>query len=196
MIGRLKGILAAKQPPLLLIDVGGVGYEVEAPMTTIYDLPSVGDEVTLLIHHQVREDAQNLYAFMREAERHLFRELLKISGVGAKLGLAILSGMNAAEFTRCVALGDAATLTALPGIGKKTAERLIMEMRDRLDLEAAELPGAVAGVPDDPAAEATSALVALGYRPPEVAKLIHKVAGLDMSAEDIIRLALKQVAGK
>ena len=133
MIAWIQGVLREKHPPLLLIDTGGVGYEMEAPMTTFYDLPATGEPVTLYVHHLVREDAQHLYAFARRAERDVFRQLLRVSGIGAKLGLAILSGMDADGFTRCVLDGDAASLSGLPGIGKKTAQRLVMEMRDKVD---------------------------------------------------------------
>lgn len=132
MIGRLRGEIVVKRPPHLLVDVGGVGYELEAPMSTFYDLPAVGAAVLLHTHLVIREDAHVLYAFAREAERALFRSLLRVSGVGPKMALAILSGMNADEFARCVQRDDAAALSRLPGIGKKTAERLIIEMRDRL----------------------------------------------------------------
>ncbi len=196
MIGRLRGTLLQKQPPELLIDVGGVGYEVQAPMTTFFDLPATGEPVTLVIHFHVREDAQILYGFLTEAERSLFRELLKVNGVGAKMALAILSGMNPQEFRVCVESGDQAALVRLPGIGKKTADRLIVEMRDRV--AAIELPegggavvanAAVGG--DDPVAEATLALEALGYRAQEAAKMAKKAAAPGMSSEEIIRMALK-----
>ena len=133
MIGWIHGVLREKHPPVLLVDTGGVGYEMEAPMTTFYDLPATGEPVTLHVHHLVREDAQQLYAFARRAERDVFRRLLRVSGVGAKLGLAILSGMDAREFARCVLEGDTVSLSRMPGIGKKTAQRLVMEMRDTLD---------------------------------------------------------------
>ncbi|MDX1569794.1 MAG: Holliday junction branch migration protein RuvA [Xanthomonadales bacterium] len=196
MIGRLVGTLAEKKPPMLLIDVGGVGYEVEAPMSTIYDLPPVGKSVKLLTHLLVKEDGHNLYGFIREADRALFRELLKISGVGAKLALTILSGANADEFARLVADRDAAALTRLPGIGKKTADRLIYEMKDRLDnLPMSGSGGGFAGrgsaVPEDPAAEAVAALVALGYKPQEASRMVQKLSDKDLDSEAIIREALK-----
>ncbi|MEW5838162.1 MAG: Holliday junction branch migration protein RuvA [Pseudomonadota bacterium] len=194
MIGRLKGTLISKQPPWLLVDVNGVGYEVEAPMSSIYDLPMSGQEVTLLIHTVVREDAFLLYGFLRETERSLFRNLLKISGVGAKLALAILSGMSAQEFADAVQRNDVSTLIRLPGIGRKTAERLIIEMRDRLGgLEGASLPGATPGAARGALDEAISALEALGYKPVEAARMARAVpdtAGLE--AGEIIRAALKQ----
>ena len=194
MIGRLKGTLISKQPPWLLVDVNGVGYEVEAPMSSIYDLPATGAEVTLLIHTVVREDAFLLYGFLRETERSLFRNLLKISGVGAKLALAILSGMSAQEFADAVQRNDVSTLIRLPGIGRKTGERLIIEMRDRLGgLEGANLPGAAIGATRGALDEAISALEALGYKPVEAARMARAVpdaAGLE--AGEIIRAALKQ----
>lgn len=200
MIGRLSGRLAEKKPPMLLVDVGGVGYEVEAPMSTIYDLPSIGQDVQLLIHMIVKEDSQNLYGFVRESDRALFRSLLKISGVGAKLALTILSGCTADEFTRLVADADSAALTRLPGIGKKTADRLIVEMRDRLD----DLPVSAGGVrlagggskPSDPLSEATEALIALGYKPTEAARLARGVAQPDSTSEEIIRAALKSAVSR
>lgn len=196
MIGRLRGQLVSKQPPWLLVDVNGVGYEVEAPMSTLYDLPATGKDVTLLIHTVVREDAFLLYGFLREAERSLFRHLLKVSGVGAKLALAILSGMNAQEFADAVRRNDVSTLVRLPGIGRKTAERLIIEMRDRLgeDLEGVALPGgALAGAGRGALEEAITALEALGYKPAEAARMaraVPDVAGLESG--EIIRAALRQ----
>jgi len=178
------------------VDVNGVGYEVEAPMSSIYDLPATGKDVTLLIHTVVREDAFLLYGFLREAERTLFRHLLKVTGVGAKLALAILSGMNAQEFADAVRRNDVSPLVRLPGIGRKTAERLIIEMRDRLgeDLESVSLPGVVgAGAGRGALDEAITALEALGYKPVEAARMARAVpeaAGLE--AGEIIRAALKQ----
>lgn len=194
MIGRLKGTLALKQPPDLLVDVGGVGYEVSAPMSTFYNLPQTGSPVTLLIHMVVREDSQTLYGFLREGDRALFRSLLKVSGVGARLALAILSGMNADEFARCVHDGDSAALSRLPGIGKKTAERLIVEMRGRLETPEAALAGSPGGatVPGDPGSEAAGALVALGYKPAEAQRMVRQVADPGLSSEELIRLALKR----
>jgi len=194
MIGRLKGLLISKQPPWLLIDVNGVGYEVEAPMSSIYDLPATGQEVTLLIHTVVREDAFLLYGFLREGERSLFRNLLKISGVGAKLALAILSGMSAQEFADAVQRNDVSTLIRLPGIGRKTAERLIIEMRDRLGgLEGASLPGATASAGRGAMDEAITALESLGYKPVEAARMARAVPNADgLEVGEIIRAALKQ----
>ncbi|WP_455384207.1 Holliday junction branch migration protein RuvA [Acidihalobacter prosperus] len=199
MIGRLRGQLLLKRPPYLLLEVAGVGYEVEAPMSTFYALPEVGAEVVLHTHLQVREDAHSLFGFAAEAERGLFRELLKVNGVGAKVALAILSGMDAATFAGCVQAADAARLTRLPGIGKKTAERLIIEMRDRLGvLEAGAAPAAApaAGASPSPVAaedEAVNALIALGYKPQEASRMVAAVATDDMGTEDIIRQALKAV---
>jgi Holliday junction DNA helicase RuvA len=199
MIGRLRGTLAQKQPPLLLVDVGGVGYEVEAPMSTFYQLPAVGEAVVLYTHLVVREDAHLLFGFASESERRLFRTLIKVNGVGAKLALTILSGISADEFARCVQDNDTAALVRLPGVGKKTAERLIVEMRDRLaDWEGAvALPGAVpapsaAAPAQDETRDAISALVSLGYKPPEASRLVSKVETEGLSSEEIIRAALKQ----
>ncbi|MFP4132329.1 Holliday junction branch migration protein RuvA [Thiohalospira sp.] len=201
MIGRLAGTLLRKQPPWLLVDVGGVGYEVEAPMSTIYDLPEEGGAVVLHTHLQVRDDAHLLYGFAREGERQLFRALLKVNGVGAKLALAILSGMSLEEFARCVREQDTAALTRLPGIGRKTAERLLIELRDRLETEAGatELPAEMAGeAPPEAAAtggdahaEAVSALIALGYKPPEASRLVTAVDDGESPSEALIRAALK-----
>jgi len=192
MIGRLKGVLAAKHPPWLVIDVGGVGYEVEAPMSTIYDLPELGREVSLFTHYAVKEDTVALYGFLRETERALFRTLLKVSGIGARIALAALSGASADEFARLVQKGDIAALTRIPGIGKKTAERIIVELRDRVDGIALAMPGqANAGVvPRDPVAEASIALQQLGYKPLEVGRLVKEVAAAGDDAEAIIRKAL------
>ncbi len=196
MIGRIHGILLARQPPELLVDVNGIGYEVQAPMSTFFELPATGEPVTLVTHFYVREDVQILFGFLTEAERSLFRQLLKVNGVGAKMALAILSGMNPAEFRVCVMNSDQAALVRLPGIGKKTAERLIVEMRDRvegIDLpESAAAAGHAALAPgEDPLAEATLALEALGYRPQEAARMAKKAAAPGLGSEQIIRMALK-----
>jgi len=191
MIGRLRGILAGKQPPWLVVDVNGVGYELEAPMSTIYDLPELGREVALFTHYAVKEDTVALYGFVREAERTLFRTLQKVSGIGAKTSLAVLSGSSPDEFARLVQTADIAALTRIPGIGKKTAERIVVELRDRVDGIAQTLPGMHGSVSKDPVAEASSALQQLGYRPVEVARLIKEVAEAGDSAEGIIRKALK-----
>ena len=197
MIGFLRGRLAAKHPPLLLVDVGGVGYEVEAPMSTFYGLSGVGAEVHLFTHLVVREDAHVLFGFGTERERSLFREVIKVSGVGPRIALAILSGVTVDEFHRCVEAGDVATLVRVPGIGRKTAERLVIEMRDRLKLLAG--PAFVAGGGPSPGpagaqAEAFAALVALGYKPPEVTRLLQKVDAAATTTEEIIRHALREVA--
>lgn len=194
MIGRLKGLLAYKSPPNLMVDVGGVGYELSAPMSTFYDLPEVGREVTLFTHYAVKEDGVALYGFLTEAERRLFREVQKVTGVGAKIALAVLSGASVDEFARLVQAGDITALTRIPGIGKKTAERMVVELRDRAaDFSAgAVLAGPGQGVPADPATEASVALQQLGYKPAEVQKMLKQAAPGD-SAEDIIRKALKSV---
>ena len=197
MIGRLRGILISKQPPSLLVEVAGVGYEVEAPMSTIYDLPGLGKEVVLLTHHAVKEDGVTLYGFLHEAERTLFRNLLKVSGIGAKIALAVLSGVSTDHFARLVHAGDVVALTKIPGIGKKTAERIVVELRDRLD-GLSSLPGATtqgAGAPLDAAGEATVALQQLGYKPVEVTRLVQKVATEGDNAETIIRKALRAALG-
>ena len=197
MIGRLRGILISKQPPSLLVEVAGVGYEVEAPMSTIYDLPGVGKEVILLIHHAVKEDGVNLYGFLHEGERVLFRNLLKVSGIGAKIALAVLSGVSTDHFARLVLAGDVVALTKIPGIGKKTAERIVVELRDRLD-GVSGVPGASMGAvaaPLDASGEAAVALQQLGYKPAEVSRLVQKVAAEGDSAESIIRKALRAALG-
>jgi Holliday junction DNA helicase RuvA len=198
MIGRLRGILVSKQPPWLLIEVGGVGYELEAPMSTIYDLPSIGKEVTLLTHYAVKEDSVALYGFFHEAERTLFRNLQKVSGIGAKISLAVLSGVSTHDFARLVQTGDVVALTKIPGIGKKTAERIVVELRDRMDGLATPLSGLGSkthGAPLDPASEATVALQQLGYKPAEVTRLVQKVAADGDTAESIIRKALRAALG-
>jgi len=197
LIGFLRGRIAAKHPPVLLMDVGGVGYEIEAPMSTFYGLPAIGTDVTLHTHLVVREDAHVLFGFGTERERSLFRELIRISGVGPRIALGILSGASVDEFHRCVEAQDAASLTRIPGIGRKTAERLIIEMRDRLKALATgqsfEIRGpAGAGAPaPSPQAEAFSALVALGYKPPEVTRLLRKVDPSVTTTEELIRHALR-----
>ena len=200
MIGRLTGRIVYKRPPSLMLDVNGVGYEIEAPLSVFFDLPDAGETVSLYTHLAVREDAHVLYAFNSEGDKALFRSLLRVSGVGAKMALAILSGMSAEHFARCVQMEDVATLVRVPGIGKKTAERLIVEMRDRLDAldlsDSVDLPGA-AGVggastrSHSPAAEAADALVALGYKPADAAKMVKAVDGEGMTSEQLIRAALK-----
>lgn len=199
MIGRLRGRILVKQPPFLLLDVNGVGYEIEAPMSTFYVLPAADDEVVLHTHLTVREDAHILYGFARESDRTLFRALLKISGVGGKMALGVLSGMTADEFALAVQAGDLAALTRLPGVGKKTAERLVVEMRDKLDA-ITSLPGAVASAPvtSVPAGadqDAVSALIALGYKAPEASRMVSKVYSEGMDTESVIRAALKGIGG-
>jgi len=197
VIGRLTGLLIEKDPPLLLVDVNGVGYEVEAPMSTFYQLPAIGEKVTLHTHLIVREDAQFLCGFATESERHLFRSLIRVNSVGAKLALGILSGISAAEFARCVQEKDTASLTRLPGVGKKTAERLIIEMRDRLKDMATSSTGAVSiesaetDKLSNAAQDAISALVSLGYKPQEASRLLQNIDTSGQDSESIIRAALK-----
>jgi len=198
VIGRLKGTLLEKQAPRLLLDVNGVCYEIDAPMTTFYELPAVGSAVILHTHFVVREDAQLLYGFLRESDRSLFRTLIKISGVGPKLALAILSGMSADEFVGCVQGGDSAALTRVPGVGKKTAERLVVEMRDRVkDWQGVSLSPDAVSTAGEPAADALkdaiSALVALGYKPQEASRMVNAVESEGLASEDVIRLALRAV---
>ncbi len=195
MIGFLKGVLAAKQPPALLVDVGGVGYELEAPMSTFYGLPAVGEAVALYTHLSIREDAHVLFGFGTDAERRLFRGLLKVSGVGPKIALGILSGASVEDFLRTVEAEDVALLTRIPGIGRKTAERVIIEMRDSVQKLAQ--PAAGGDAPVAPAGagsaqgEAFAALIALGYKPPEVARLLKAADEPGLSTTEIIRRALK-----
>ncbi|MEW8033799.1 MAG: Holliday junction branch migration protein RuvA [Candidatus Thiodiazotropha endolucinida] len=202
MIGRLRGELVHKQAPHMLIDVNGVGYELEAPLSTFFTLPEVGQAVTLFTHLAVREDAHVLYAFATESERTLFRSLLKVSGVGAKMALAILSGMSADEFGRCVEEEDVASLVRLPGIGRKTAQRLIVEMRDRLaklgDLTPAVSPsqGGLAANRGSASTDAVAALVALGYKPQEAGRMVKAVAEDEMDSEGLIRAALQSAVQK
>jgi Holliday junction DNA helicase RuvA len=202
MIGRLRGQLVAKHPPQLLIDVNGVGYELEAPMSTFYELPPLGEMVTLVTHLLVREDAQTLYGFAREEERALFRHLLKVTGVGARMALAILSGMDAARFAQCIELQDIETLIRIPGIGRKTAERLVLELRGRLETAPGglpEMPG-LAAVPADEHAralgDAISALVALGYRPVDASRMARAADDGAASTEEIIRQALRAASAR
>jgi Holliday junction DNA helicase RuvA len=195
MIGTLRGRLAAKQAPGIIVECNGVGYEVETPMSTFLELPAIGEELFIHTHMLVREDAQLLFGFATTGERHLFRTLLKVSGVGAKMGLAILSAMTVSDFERYVQLEDSAMLVKIPGVGKKTAERLIIEMRDKIDKGTGIVSVTGAGrVRGDERSEAVDALVSLGYKPAEVKRLLAQVDVKDKSAEDIIRLALRQVA--
>lgn len=199
MIGFLRGIILKKQPPLLLLDVQGVGYEVEAPMTTFYALPDINNETEIFTHLVVRDDAHLLFGFATENERHLFRTLIKVNSVGAKMALTILSGIEADEFALCIQNNDADRLTRLPGVGKKTAERLIIEMRDKLDglptttiTRSSNSPS----IKNDPVNEAVSALIGLGYKPPEASRFVMAVANDDMSSEELIRKALKNSVRK
>lgn len=199
MIGQLRGILIEKRPPRLLLEVGGVGYEVEAPMTVFYNLPETGVELTLHTHFVVREDAQLLFGFAGRYERELFRSLIKVNGVGPKMALAILSGIEADRLAACIRDQDTTALVKVPGIGKKTAERLVIEMTDRLDkLDGypASLPGPVAlNGPPDARADAIAALEALGYRNKEAAAAVSRAADDgDHSSEELIRRALRTLA--
>lgn len=194
MIARLSGILLDKDPPNLVIDVNGVGYEVEAPLGVFSDLPENGKPVAILIHHHFSQDSQTLYGFSSKGERELFRKLLKISGIGAKVALNILSGASGEELASYVSMGDVASLTRLPGIGKKTAERIIVELRDKLDgisMSAGGSPVTQGSGSADPATEARSALASLGYKPAEVSRMVSAVAEPGMDAEEIIRKALQ-----
>jgi Holliday junction DNA helicase RuvA len=202
VIGRLRGTLIEKQPPELLIEVGGVGYEVQMPMSCFYELPETGQEAIIYTHFVVREDAQLLYGFNTVRERALFREVIKANGVGPKLGLGILSGMSASQFVSCVEREDISTLVKLPGVGKKTAERLVVEMKDRLkgwgagDLftpatDAAPMDSVGAMSSESAEEEAVSALLALGYKPTQASKVVSQVAKPDMTSEALIREALR-----
>ena len=201
MIGRIAGVLVYKQPPQLLIDCNGVGYEIEAPLPVFFDLPAVGEPVVLFTHMIVREDAQLLYGFQSLAQRAMFRELIKVNGVGAKMGVAILSGLSAEEFSDCISNQDVASLTRLPGIGKKTAERLIVEMQDRLGRLEAGSAGSASGVdtqasqgnsPGSVKGQAISALEALGFKGTEARRMVKDSDAA--TVEEIIRDALKKVS--
>lgn len=193
MIGRLTGILAGKQPPRILLDVGGVGYEIDVPMSSFYHLPALGERVSLVTHFVVREDAQQLFGFLAEQERAAFRELLRITGVGPKLALSVLSGMNVDELAQCVALQDAVRLTRVPGIGKKTAERLLLELKGKF---ADALPTAGGGTAASGiAADALNALLALGYAEKEALPALKQLSE-GLSLEESIRQALKLLARK
>ena len=205
MIGQIRGTLIARQAPEILVDVGGIGYEIQVPMTTLYQLPELGQPVTLLTHFVVREDAQQLFGFAEPADRRLFRELIKVSGVGPRLALTLLSGMDAADFARCLQRDDVAALVALPGVGRKTAERLLVEMRDKagdwldeLSPESATQAdtGKTGAQTNDQRVEAEQALVALGYKLTEAAKLIAAAdAAPDTPSEELIRQALRIAGG-
>ena len=201
MIGRLRGTLADKLPPFLLLDVNGVGYELEVPMTTLYRLPPVGDSLTLYTHLVVREDAQLLYGFAEKRERELFRELIRLNGVGPKLALALMSGLEVDELVRCVQAQDTSTLVKIPGVGKKTAERLLVELKDRFKAWEA-IPG-IAPLVLEPSAQAAvssaendavSALIALGFKPQEASRAVAAVQENGLSSEELIRRALKGMA--
>lgn len=203
MIGRIYGKIIDKQPPQLLVDVQGVGYEIDAPMSTFYQLPNLGEPVTLHTHLVVREDAQLLYGFASLAERSLFRSLIKVNGVGARMALTILSGMSADEFIACVQDSDAAALVRLPGVGKKTAERLIIELRDKLKDQlgkssplADSAATTITEVASSPVADAVSALIALGYKGAEASRMVRTLETSELSAEEIIRLSLQAAAKK
>lgn len=200
MIGLLRGRILIKQPPQLLLEVNGVGYEVQAPMSTFYALPADDEPVTLYTHLMVRDDAHTLFGFFQQTDRELFRTLLKVNGVGGKMALAILSGMNSDEFAMTIHAGDVVGLTRLPGVGKKTAERLIMEMRDKLDKN--EIAGSTrpAGggftAPASPDSDAVSALIALGYRPNDAGKMVRAVLQDGMDTEQVIKAALQGTVEK
>jgi len=199
VIGRLRGSLAEKQPPHLVLDVNGVGYEIEVPMTTLYRLPHVGEPVTLHTHLVVREDAHLLYGFYEKRERELFRELIRLNGVGPKLALALMSGLEVDELVRCVQAQDTSALTRIPGVGKKTAERLLVELKDRFKAWET-LPGTFTLVSSGPGqpepvataeSDAVSALISLGYKPPEASKAVSAIKEKGLSSADLIRRALK-----
>jgi Holliday junction DNA helicase RuvA len=200
MIGFLRGLLMVKKPPFLLIDVGGVGYEVQASMHTFYHLPAVGSTASLYIHFVVREDAQLLYGFYSEQERLVFRELIKITGVGGKLALAILSGMNITDLFTCIKTRNYAQLVRIPGIGKKTAERLVVEMQGKLDRQLSGeqkfseviLTGNVTNS-EQHMQDAIDALMALGYKQPEANGAVMKIADASYDSETLIRLALQDL---
>ncbi|VXC91347.1 component of RuvABC resolvasome, regulatory subunit [Pseudomonas sp. 8Z] len=201
MIGRLRGTLAEKQPPHLLLDVNGVGYELEVPMTTLYRLPSVGEAVTLHTHLVIREDAHLLYGFFEKRERELFRELIRLNGVGPKLALALMSGLEVDELVRCVQAQDTAALVKVPGVGKKTAERLLVELKDRF--KAWESIPSIAPLVVEPQRaqavssaenDAVSALISLGYKPQEASRAIAAVKEDGLTSEDLIRRALRAMA--
>ena len=192
MIGRITGKLVLKQPPLLLVDVGGVGYEIEAPMSTFYKLPALGEPVSLQTHLTVREDAHLLFGFATATEKLLFRELIKISGVGPKLALTVLSGVSVEDFWNTIRAGDVARLTKLPGVGRKTAERLVVEMRDKAGADGEGAGGIRLAVDASALGEAKSALAALGYKPAEIQRFTDAVYKDGMTTEQIIQEALKR----
>lgn len=199
MIGLLRGIIVEKQAPQILLEVNNIGYEIDAPMSTFYQLPDIGQSVTLFIHFVVREDAHHLYGFFAREERTLFRTLLKVNGVGPRLGLTILSSIEPHEFVRCVLNNDTARLVSLPGIGKKTAERLIIEMRDKLSSwqDSLSIQQTALTLPSGRnllLQDAISALISLGYKPPEASRAVSKVDDGQLSSEEMIRHALREMA--
>lgn len=198
MIGQVRGIILEKQPPLVVVDVHGIGYEIDAPMSTFYQLPDMGQEINLFTHFVVREDAQHLYGFYTRDERHLFRTLLKVNGVGPRLALTILSSTATDEFVRCVLNNDTASLVRLPGIGKKTAERLVIEMRDKLSdwtqtPTQSGLPVSSANVRHHTLQDAISALIALGYKQQEANRTVTKIDDGASTSEELIRRALREM---
>src|SRR5688572_5805370 len=193
MIGFLRGNLIAKRPPTLTLDVGGVGYELEAPMSTFYRLPDAGQPLSLVTHLVVREDAHVLFGFFTEAERALFRSLLKVSNVGPRIALGVLSGMSVDGFYQCVRDKDLVSLTKIPGVGRKTAERLLLEMADRLPESLGTDTAAALPARSQAEGEAHGALLALGYKPGEVVRMLKDLDGVRLSTEEMIREALKRV---
>lgn len=197
MIGQIRGIILEKQPPQLLIEVQGVGYEIDAPMSTFYQLPETNQEVRLFTHFVVREDAHHLYGFYSQNERTLFRTLLKVNGVGPKLGLTILSSTTPEEFVQCVLNNDTASLVRLPGVGKKTAERLVIEMRDKLADWSQPAEGTLPLKADNERhmilQDAISALISLGYKQQEASKMITKIDDGALKSEELIRRALRSL---
>lgn len=195
MIAELRGTILDKRPPHILVDVAGIGYEIDAPMSTFYELPEIGQVVRLYTHFLVREDEHRLFGFYTAEERNLFRTVLKVNGVGPRLGLAILSGMTPSEFVQCILCNDATRLTSLPGVGKKTAERLVIEMRDKLNERAFpahhERTQASSGR-QQILQDAISALVSLGYKQPEANRIVTKIDDGSHNSESLIRLALKE----
>ena len=192
MIGSLRGTLISKRPPWLMLDVGGVGYELEAPMSTFYRLPDTGRELMLVTHLAIREDAHVLYGFFTEAERALFRNLLKISGVGPRIALGVLSGMSVEGFYQCIRDKNVASLVKIPGVGQKTADLLMLKMKDRLP-EAMETERAALPARSTAEGEASGALIALGYKPGEVMKMLKDLDGVKLTTEEMIREALRRV---
>ncbi len=194
MIGHIRGKLLQKQPPFLLVDVNGIGYELEAPMSTFYELPPEQSEVSLYAHLVVREDAQLLYGFSDQSQREMFRSLLKVSGIGPRVALAILSTFNTREFVKCIQYEDTGALTRVPGIGKKTAERMIIDLRDRISLTDSEMTQSIdpsREIPDNPVEDAVGALVALGYKPVDASRAVNAVKSQSEQRDDLIRNALQ-----